>query len=187
MQIVENFLDDVYADELESIFVSNNFPIYYTNDTVRYDIDGAYRSNLTKNEPQFIHVFFNDLKINSDFFVLVRPLLLKINELIGLNYNLLNCKLNLNVQSNDFGKENYYAPHVDFTQKDCITAIYYVIDSDGDTLFFDDNFNITDRVNPKKNKLVIFDTAIIHAGQAPSTYKTRMLLNINFKKQTDKS
>ena len=44
--------------------------------------------------------------------------------------------------------------------------LYYVNDSDGDTLFFDnkDKLNIIKRVSPKKGRVVHFDNNKLHAS-----------------------
>ena len=61
------------------------------------------------------------------------------------------------------------------------TLLYYVNDSDGDTLFFDNDLNITKRVTPKKNRAILFDSNMLHAGANPIKNETRIVINIIFK------
>lgn len=65
-----------------------------------------------------------------------------------------------------------------------LTAIYYVNDSTGDTIIFDQKFGhpgpltVRTRVPPRKGRLVVFDGALLHAGNTPRTNGPRV--NINF-------
>ena len=59
------------------------------------------------------------------------------------------------------------------------TAVYYVNDSDGDTLFFDSDMNIVKRVTPKKGRLALFDGTIFHAKEPSRKQDFRAVVNIN--------
>jgi len=59
-------------------------------------------------------------------------------------------------------------------------CLYYVNDSDGDTIFFDNNNNEIKRVSPKKGRIVFFDGSVNHVGSYP-TKNERIGVNINFK------
>jgi NADPH-dependent 2,4-dienoyl-CoA reductase/sulfur reductase-like enzyme len=88
-------------------------------------------------------------------------------------------------------KEFVHDPHVDYYFKN-ISAVYYVNNSDGDTIFYNQRqFNknepmpkkleITNKVSPKANRLVFFDGNIIHTGMSPNKHKNRIIINSNFK------
>ena len=57
--------------------------------------------------------------------------------------------------------------------------LYYLNDSDGDTIFFDDDKNEIKRITPKKGRIAFFDGSIPHAGNY-STKKSRLGYNVNF-------
>jgi hypothetical protein len=59
-------------------------------------------------------------------------------------------------------------------------CLYYVCDSDGDTILFDDNENEIQRVSPKKGRVVFFDGSILHCS-SPPTQTHRAIINIDFK------
>jgi ectoine hydroxylase-related dioxygenase (phytanoyl-CoA dioxygenase family) len=78
-------------------------------------------------------------------------------------------------------------PHVDFTEvsEQLISAVYYVNDSTGDTLIFDQRYGqagpltVKTRVPPKKGRLVVFDGWLLHAGNTPRTNEPRININFN--------
>ncbi len=82
------------------------------------------------------------------------------------------------------GKQVEYYPHIDMGEaignSNYKTAIFYINDSDGDTLFFDnDKETIVHRQTPQRNSLVVFDGDIFHAPQLPLVSARRLVVNIN--------
>ena len=71
--------------------------------------------------------------------------------------------------------KRYNLPHVDHVEKDYISAIYYVVDSDGDTCFFYRDETI--RIKPKKGTLVVFPSNILHASSNPIESFERVVIN----------
>lgn len=63
-------------------------------------------------------------------------------------------------------KLRHYAPHVDFPFSHTV-VLYYLNDADGDTVFFDDEGNITERVSPKRGRVLVFDGTLYHGGGIP--------------------
>ena len=79
--------------------------------------------------------------------------------------------------------EDFIHPsHVDFDYSN-VATILYINDTDGDTILYDQNnpSEIKERVNPKANRLVIFDGDVLHTGCSPTKHKNRILINSNFK------
>ena len=75
-------------------------------------------------------------------------------------------------------KSTPQAPHTDLSIPHFI-FLYYVNDSDGDTIFYgEDGATEIQRVSPKKGRIAFFDGAIIHAGSSPSKTK-RAIINIS--------
>jgi hypothetical protein len=71
-----------------------------------------------------------------------------------------------------FAHVDRYDPH--------FSLLYYVNDSDGDTVFFeDDKTTIIKKVSPKKGRMVLFDGSIPHAASTP-TKNSRCIINYNF-------
>lgn len=78
----------------------------------------------------------------------------------------------------------FNSPHIDHTKdipKDHFAAVclYYIDDSDGDTFFFDDEWNIIQRVTPKAGRMVLFKNEVYHASSPPQQNGGRIVLNTN--------
>ena len=71
----------------------------------------------------------------------------------------------------------HHAPHTDLHYPHT-SLIYYVNDADGDTVFFDDDNYIVEKVKPKKGRCVIFDGLIPHGAGIPSN-GPRCIVNYN--------
>jgi hypothetical protein len=100
--------------------------------------------------------------------------------------NIFRVKANI-VVGNSQNDNTYHFPHVDSINPHYV-FLYYVNDSDGDTVFFNEFFNgekikkITefDRVKPKAGLGVVFNGLQYHASSSPIESKFRCVLNINF-------
>lgn len=68
--------------------------------------------------------------------------------------------------------------HTDISQPHNV-CLYYVNDSDGDTIFFDDNENEIKRISPKEGRIVVFNGSIKHCGSKPTKFP-RATINICF-------
>lgn len=181
MKVIDNFLPSTYQDSLCELMLGDAFPWYLNKSTTlnRYNA-----MNQQFESGQFTHTFFKDGQIFSQFFQKVEPIMyyLMLSENIRTD-NLIRIKANLNYQNNSMPVDGHYPLHVDSAKEiNYTTCIYYVSDSDGDTLFFSpDAKTETARVSPKKGRLVMFDGNTLHAGQAPKTNELRCVVNINFK------
>jgi len=79
--------------------------------------------------------------------------------------------------------------HIDNTVPNNRTLVYYINDSDGDTILFDKlydgvnkEYNVEEilRIEPQQGRCAVFDTWRFHAPQNPTYTPRRYLLNINF-------
>lgn len=92
-------------------------------------------------------------------------------------------------------EEKYAAPHIDFNSEvDFTTLVYYVDDSDGDTILFSKKHTAGDeydpvikeplievyRHTPKKGEAIVFNGHRYHAGNYPINYGKRIVINFDF-------
>ena len=62
--------------------------------------------------------------------------------------------------------------------KKAISIIYYVHDTDGDTVFYDKECKkIIKKITPKKGRAVIFDSLIFHSFMRPIKSEKRVVIN----------
>jgi hypothetical protein len=100
-------------------------------------------------------------------------------------------KETLRIKANILNKTNkqdhIHPPHVDMTTPHMV-LLYYVNDSDGDTVIFDQvwhsekipELTINRAISPKAGAAILFDGLTYHSSASPEQAKERIVLNINF-------
>lgn len=163
-KIIDNFLSKSYHKEILHLMNGPNFPWYYQgNITYNLKNDSVYNFG-------FNHIFIDEKGPRStNYYFLILPFVLKIHDVLNTNKT-LRCRGDMTLQ-NDQGYSHPY--HVDYEYPN-IATIFYVNDSDGDSIFSDQ------KVSPKSNRLIIFDGYKMHTGTSPKNHKNRILINSNF-------
>ena len=156
-EIKDNYLSVEEHLVLKNIMESDTFPWYY------------FKGKVTKKEKlfnyQFVHIFYKDNIVNSDFFYHLNPIIEKLKPL-----SLIRIKANLNPISHnliEFGK------HQDQIFK-CKAAIYYLNDNNGYTMIEGK------KVESKANRMVLFDADKEHYGTNSTNCNNRMVINFNY-------
>ncbi len=184
MEIIDDFLDKAISDNLEQTLSSNDFPWYYSNYTT---YSKHYTTDKTRDCSQFTHVFFLHGNINSGYFSLIQPII----DASGRSpEKLVRAKANLIYRHSDWPPDVYNLPHADHTKEvDAESLLYYVNDSDGCTVIFEEKepinsheLTVRHKIAPYKNRLIIFDSMILHASTPPSSHELRMVINLVFTK-----
>jgi len=133
---------------------------------------------------QFTHTIYEDNQPVSNVFSAVLPVLTAIPYTIK---QMIRIKMNLGIYVQTDNPNVHGMPHVDFTEikEPLVSAIYYINDSTGDTVIFDQRYGqsgpltVKTRVTPKKGRLVVFDGSLLHAGNTPRTSAPRININFN--------
>jgi hypothetical protein len=179
MQKERNFMETGFSERIEQLILSPNFSWYYTSST-NYDDgseDNYFIDNNTIETPQFIHTVVGlENGINSDVYYELLPLFNYYGITIS---NIKRCKINLLCKNYSYPKDCYQTPHQD--DINCKTLLYYVNDSDGDTLFFDAKYgDIIERVTPERGSAILFDSNEWHASSPPKIHNSRVVINVVF-------
>lgn len=202
MKVIENFLPQSYADEIENVLCSGNFDWYWTQEAT---IGGANRSLKdypfnpnVKSTGSLNHTAYEKLEPfgqiqQSNYYQLLRPILWFVEEKENIVLNeLLRIRLRRTMQLPGVTESDYNIPHVDLSKDIKFTTMVYVVeDSDGDTVMFNERYThgesgfrtqVTEmqRIKPVKNNLIIFDGHQYHAGNNPIKYQTRTIVNFDF-------
>ena len=184
MQIkeIDNFAN--IQEQMEIIqYLQSEFTHGLQTTTVSGQDKNELRTKLSVDNPQFVKLIFSggtynetNYFIDSKFFPLVYSLLHK-NKLS--NYFIDRIKINTTFPYPNTTKKNYGLIHPDFTlpNRKGMSIIYYINNSDGDTVFFDNNLNEKKRISPRQGKAIVFDSDIYHAGSCPINSPYRQIIN----------
>lgn len=160
-----------------------------------------YKSTLSQNTqavkgfdpamaPGFGHVFYNDYGKISNFHDTAFPVVQTACDKIGFRINEMmygRTFLQMPLTTNK-GVTN---PHVDILGIDHLVCVYYVVDSDGDTVIFDkkhtknilendkfDDVKIIQRITPRQGTALLFNGNRYHANILPQEH-LRCIINFN--------
>lgn len=175
--IIDDLLPKGFADEIEYCLLRTDFPWYFIE-----DVTWSYGDKLAdlpeeKKSPALTHTLYHENQI-SGYFNLIRVIphtaLKKLDIETEVNFTQARSFLQLpllNQQKNNV--------HIDSTVPHTV-CLYYVCDSDGDTILFDKyTKEVIQSVTPKKNRAVLFNGLIPHCSSVPSKSK-RCVINFNF-------
>ena len=161
MKIIDNFLPNYQFKQLQSLFMESNFPWYNNREIV---------SGLETDLPLLTHTLFDKREpwngISSGYFNSMQIFInkLKINELYRI-------KANLNFKT-FFNRNTGW--HSD-PWPNSKTAIFYMNTNNGCT-----KVRKNGRVRCVENRMVIFDSNLVHAGILSTNTKTRVVINFNY-------
>lgn len=184
--IVDDFLDESQQDLILSRIDNVNFIWTDPCDhTVGYEISKEFEDDPRfKESPQLVSIVMTDnnpsCPFHKDFTDLLKTFLIKNNFQASTIHRI---KVNNQEKDISFTDDMFNTPHVDWSFPHNV-MIYYVMDSDGDTAFFDyidGQLTVVERVTPKKGRAVLFDGGVLHAGRPPSANDRRLVINYNFR------
>lgn len=148
-----------------------NFPYYWSENIID-------SNQLKKQYGGFTHNLFKENKIYSNvfniFFDLTKEIFEKENIVIKSLFRLqVNLLLNININNDELNN----AIHQDIDLPNYKSLVYYINDSDGDTIIFNDNKGILESISPIAGNYVIFNSNLFHMASIPKNHKKRMVIN----------
>jgi len=174
VSIIDNFYPR--QDEIENLLTSDDFGWFISKDSV--DPKDVPDLPNVRESWFFTHVLKHGDLINSSFYVKLNDL----SEYTNMrDKSIFRIRANLSVPQPGNEKDHMLPPHKDELDENYYSLLYYVNDSDGDTLFFKDDFELIERVSPKKGRCVIFNSSIYHCGQLPIKSDKRIVINYMLK------
>jgi len=171
IEIYDNILPKEISDGIEDLVLNkHSIPLYYT-----HNITNPKESDL--HMPGFGSNFYDPAHQKHEpysyaFFEVVYRLGNHINFIIE---EIIRGRIFIHLPSPNPG------PDLIHTDQDTehFVCLYYINDSEGDTIIFDKSEKEIQRVTPKKGRIVFFDGLLKHCSTRPSS-KTRAVLNFNF-------
>jgi hypothetical protein len=196
--IIDNFLTKEQADYIEkSISVDNVVNFHDMPITVK-----SYKSmnnNLFKSCKAYLkQLIIHNEYTEKGFESICEPILFEIQRKFNCKLAVTNFRANLSDRDCEEPTLKNDVPHVDILEiKDNMyTCLYYVNDSEGDTIlfnetskgsiFYDDipeELTVLEKISPRKNRFVLFKSENLHSAPA-YTRVNRYVFNMNI--TTDK-
>ena len=158
MLVVDNFLHEEDHNLLVNTMTNNNFPWFFSKEKTA--------DSLNNLNYQFIHIFYKDYGINSDWFFLIKPIIDKLSP-----DAILRIKANLTVNT---GYLYQYDFHND-VNINATTAVYYLNTNNGKTIFKNN-----ESIDSVSNRILLFNSSELHTGTSCTDEKYRLVININY-------
>lgn len=170
VEIIDDIIPVSHQKLLEEIVTDISFDWHYLHD-VTFEFKGD------RNSPGFTNLLFQGGvggdKVNVFYPPLHEYLFRKDLKIKTLHRMRLGCLLS----NSDLPHNN---PHIDFEFQHMV-GLYYVNDSDGDTIIWDGDKRET--VTPKRGRFAVFNGKYYHASSCPRVSPTRIVLTFNFTAQ----
>lgn len=202
MEIVDNFLPKSLQDKIEHN--TRNIPWYY-NPIISNDPYGESPKEISTTPNNLItdcsllsHNLFSEGRVQSEHFNTYQHILyfLEYKKNIRIK-ELIRARLRLTTPFPNHDESKYNPPHVDIKTSEVFhTFVYYINDSDGDTIIFNkqyrdkdplflnafyDDLEITFRSKPIKGTGLFFEGRYYHSGNCPIRHHTRYIVNFDFR------
>jgi len=191
VEVIDDFLDKSYFDFIVNDLMNDAYFPWYYSDDASYAGDPEYTVNGIKSNRQgFSHLLVDNDKPRSKVADQIYPFALKVKSYLGAK-EVMRVRADMCLQSYDGA---VHGPHVDYPGKFHYSSILYLNETDGNTVIFNErdtgiqvnhsdmrNFTVKKSVEPKPNRLIVFDGRYIHTGCSPTKHKCRKLLNSNYR------
>jgi hypothetical protein len=192
--------DNALPEQLANSFNQNIYRLNYiiSQDILPNQMDkpSIVKDDNTFNTIQMVHRVFNHNDQRPQVNPAYEPIKYALNMMVeGFGYKvdkILRLKFNL-IQPHPKNKEgNYNTAHIDDEEMARhFVLLYYPMESDGDTVLFNELFDpdkpekpkkltIHKRIEPKANRCVMFKGNRFHASSSPIKNDMRIALNCNF-------
>ena len=197
--VFDNIIPQEMADSVEKKVTTDVFPWYLLRDIGKSKLNNKDNHRVvndenTVNTLQLGHGVYNieDIgqEINSNMYAQVHAICDYCCQKFNIKPSYIRQKFNLLGQNSLIKEGKYNTPHIDNKWFNSYSMIYYVNDSDGDTIIFNekggknlkkrpDKLTIKERITPKKNRAVLFRGDYFHTSTNPTKYEKRIILNVN--------
>ena len=207
--ILEDFIPKQLQDMLDNLLHSSGYKWVYSDNTSgnekifdKYVKEKSGVYNKVKDHGQFSSLTFHhlasenemDVKFLETFTSLIWFMFDRVPDATISQYERV--KSNLILQKSDDWANKIAEPHVDAQEKNRKSLLYYVNDSDGDTIIYNERYDdaingvpLTERkrVSPRKGDAILFDSDIIHSHEYPIISKKRTIINFCFHTQPNET
>jgi hypothetical protein len=180
--ILDNVIPKKYQDEIERLMLKSQFCPWYLVEDVSYSND-----TLQNKFTGFAHVFKNESGVQSKLYDFLLPLVYAACEKAEFNLKDVLVSRAFLQLSNTSGINN---AHID-TKIPHLVVLYYVNDSSGPTVLYNEKYpdldienldnsqlTVLTEVEPKKGRCLVFDGSRYHASSGPEK-DVRCIINFD--------
>lgn len=169
---IANFLPIELVETLRASICNSEFP-WYWRESSKYGVVSKGQKDY-----QFIHNVFYDGKPLSEMFPATEELIKAFVNTTGIEFIDINrIKVNLTTPSTLSEQELDEAIHFDIAAEgEYLSIIYYVDDSDGNTLLYEDGKILVSQP-PVKGTAFFFPSNMLHRHTPPTVHKRRLVIN----------
>ena len=135
---------------------------------------------------QFVHPFVHDGNVIDDVGLLkIKPIIKFAEESLNIKFKMFRIKANLltrtyfeEIELKSLLHRDIHFEYDNIKNKKFVSMVYYVIDSDGDTILLDDDKrNIKASSSPIAGNLFVFDSRKWHRSTPPQISQRRVIIN----------
>lgn len=176
-------VDSEYRDAIYDYLTDINFPWHFMEDATTEKINTVQVST-----PAFGNLLYYQGQENNPHLEFFKPLIAAIEEQSNMTItNLMRVRAGFLLNTKYAIPSMPYkhnAPHRDYDQEHYV-AVYYVNDTDGDTVIFHeteraDKYYPMHKSSPEAGKVVLFNGWHYHASSCPKMFTKRIAITLNF-------
>lgn len=171
--LIEQIISIEDALKIKEVIDNNHFSWYYQ--------DGVIDNELTSEISGFTHFFCKEGNIVSEQANILVPLFTSLQRKLDVKIiNVYRVQTNLLINQNVDEEKIESFVHTDLTygtDRKFISFIYYVIDSDGDTIIYNSDMSEKERASPIMGNLLWFNSNELHTMELPKKHKKRVVIN----------
>jgi hypothetical protein len=193
IEVIDNFLSPRYFNRIKKGITSNQHP-WYSLETITGDYTEHGSGDLQSYGFYFFIVEKENVQIQHPLSYMLTGFIHQAQDYCDRE-NIIRSRFDMVTRSSE--KKYQHDPHVDISpyRPNLITTIFYLTDSDAETIIFNEKqtpadgekrvwnrseLTVKERILPKENRIIFFNGHYIHTGHSPLNTKHRILLNSNF-------
>lgn len=179
---LENILNSSQLHDLYRAITKNGIEWQFLNSTV---IDAENQINQQYSEEiqdswQLVKPVFKEEVFDPHLFALIMPIIMQIYKRLEITDGVMS-KIKVNsLHPNPYcNNHKFNSLHIDDDNEHAVSCVFYLNDSDGNTVILDDNQD-KHYLQPKANSAVVFPSKWWHASSCPVYTERRIVVNLVF-------
>lgn len=183
IKVIDNCIPFELQNQIEKLVSTSDIKFAYDEVT----LPPQFYNSEHQDGSQLVNKFIEDGRFimgDASHFFLLPLQIVCLQE--NFNFNLgqvIRAKINLKFKQESKLNKFINPPHTDSNDLNSLIGIYYINDSDGDTIIYEgndkNNLKILKSIKPKKGRMILMDGSTWHSASHPLKTKTRMIINYN--------